>query len=76
MSEPMDTWASITGKQYDSLFTGIASEHVSQVCPIFVAYKKVFWDGHHIPISEVALAVANAVENADQIDGIQAMKSG
>ncbi len=71
-----DTWASITGKQYYSLFTGTALDHVSQVHPIFVAYKKVSWDGQWIPISEVASAVAHAVENADQIDGIQAMKSG
>ncbi len=64
-SEPVDTWASITGKQYDSLFTGMASEHVSQVHPMFVAYKKVSWDSYQIPISEVASAVTNAIENAD-----------
>ncbi len=75
-SEHVDTWASITGKQYDSLFTGTTSEHVSQVRLIFIAYKKVSWDGHHIPMSEVTSVVANAVKNVDWIDGIQAMRSG
>ncbi len=74
--EPVDTWASLTGKHHDSLFVGTASECVSQVRPIFLAYKKVSWEGHRIPIANVATVVTVAIESADQIDGIQAMKAG
>ncbi len=48
---------------------------MSQVRPIFLAYKKVSWEGHRIPIADVATVVTVAIENADQIDGIQAMKA-
>ena len=41
-----------------------------------MAYKKVSWEGHHIPIADVVISIAAAVENADQIDGIQALKAG
>ncbi len=33
-------------------------------------------EGHRISIAMVASAVAATVENADQIDGIQAMRAG
>ena len=65
-----------TGKQCDSLFLGTIAEHVSQVQLIFLAYKKVSWEGHWIPIADVVTSIAAAVENADQIDGIQALKAG
>ncbi len=68
--EPVDTWASLTGKHRDSLFVGTVSEHVSQVRPIFLAYKKVSWEGHRILIVNVATAVTVVIESADQIDGI------
>ena len=74
--EPINTWASLVGKNNPTLFEGTAAEHVSQVRPIFLAYKRVSWEGHRIPIAEVASAVTQAVDGADQIDGIQAMKAG
>ncbi len=30
-AEKVDSWASITGRQYDTLFQGTAAEHVSQI---------------------------------------------
>ncbi len=44
--------------------------------PIFLVYKKVSWEGHRIPIVDVATVVTAAIESADQINGIQAMKAG
>ena len=73
---PVDSWASLAGKNVDLLFHGIAAEHVSQVRPIFLAYKSVSWEAHHLPIAEITSSIAQTVDDTDQIDGIQAMKSG
>ena len=64
------------GKHHNSLFEGTAAEHVSQVRPIFLAYKCMSWEGSRIPIIEVVTAITRAVDAADQIDGIQVMKAG
>ena len=74
--DPVNSWASLAGKNVDSLFHGTAAEHVSQVRPIFLAYKHVSWEAHCLPIAEIASSIARAVDNADQINGIQVMKSG
>ncbi len=73
---PVDSWASLAGKNVDSLFHRTAAEYVLQVRPIILAYKYISWEAHHLPIAEIALSIAWAVNNADQIDGIQPMKSG
>ncbi len=70
------SWAQITGKTHESLFTGTASEHVTQIRLVFLAYNRVAIKGHCIPISEVVSALAHAVGDANQIDGVQVMLSG
>ncbi len=70
-NQPVDSWAQIAGKTHESLFTGTASEHITQVRPVFLAYNRVAVEGHHIPISEVVSALAHAVGDANQIDGVQ-----
>ena len=72
----VDSWAQIAGKTHESLFTGTASEHVTQIRLVFLAYNRVAVEGHHIPISEVVSALAYTVGNVNQIDGIQVMQSG
>ena len=37
--ELVDSWALLVGKHCNSLFEGTAADHVSQVRPIFLAYK-------------------------------------
>ena len=74
--ELADSWASLVGKHSNSFFEGTAAEHVSQVRPIFLAYKCVSWEGSQIPITEVATAITKIVDAADQIDGIQVIKAG
>ncbi len=73
---PVDSWASLAGKNIDSLFHRTLAEHILQVRPIFLVYKCVSWEAHHLPMAEVASSIARAVDNVDQIDGIQPMKLG
>ena len=75
-NQPVDSWAQIAGKTHTSLFSGTASNHVTQIRPVFLAYNRVAIEGHHIPLSEVVSVLAHAVGNANQIDGVQVMHSG
>ena len=75
-NQPVDSQAQIAGKTHASLFSGTASNHVTQIRLVFLAYNRVVVEGHHILLSEVVSALAHAVGNANQIDGIQVMHSG
>ncbi len=75
-NQPVDSWAQVTGRTHASLFSGTASDHVTQIRPIFLAYNRVTIEGHCIPISDIVFALAHAVGDANQIDGVQAMHSG
>ncbi len=72
----VDSWAQIAGKTHESLLTGTASEHVTKIRPVFLAYNRVAIEGHCILISEVVSALAHVVGDANQIDGVQVMRLG
>ncbi len=44
--------------------------------PSFWHNKRVLWEGHRTPLADVASSITRAVDDADQIDGIQPMKAG
>ncbi len=61
----VDSWAQVIGRTHVSLFSGTASDHVTQIRPVFLAYNRVTIEGHCIPLSEVVSALAHAVGNAN-----------
>lgn len=71
------SWATITGKSetFSVQADTAMIDHVATVCPLFLSYKKVSMEGHHIPVSTVAMSVSKAI-SPDMVDAIQPMKNG
>ena len=71
------SWATIAGKSetFSVQADTIMIDHVATVHPLFLLYKKISVEGHHIPVSMVALSVSRAI-SLDLVDAIQPMKNG
>ena len=50
-------------------------KHVANVRPLFLPFKRVSTEGHHIPSATVAIAVTKAIAS-EKVDTVQATKNG
>ncbi len=59
-----------------AVFKGQAMNHVTEVPPVFLAYKRVSNEGHQISLVQVASAVLQVMKDDMVLDAVQPMKSG
>ncbi len=51
-------------------------EYKPEVCPVFLNFKQVAWEGYKIPLIQVATAIAKAIGEVNVVDVIQPMQNG
>ncbi len=59
-----------------SAFKGVAMDHVMEVPPIFLAYKRVSKEGQQISLVQVASVILRVMKDEMVLDAVQPMKAG
>ena len=59
-----------------SAFKGVAIDHVTEVPPIFLAYKRVSNEGQQISLVQVASTILRVMKDEMVLDAVQLMKAG